>query len=236
MKKILFFAVLAFVFAPLSAEDLSFEFHKELFDGERTDIAGGFIYIKNFNSEDREMRGFYFHVTYLVNQVITYGREGMTIYYPEEEKAFIISSKDGKQELDVSVTDMAAKPLDLKAMGFTISRTGRQGNTVTEKWVPGKAQIAVIREINVIRGPGARLEKMEMISRKGETIMKVINGSYIEVEGRHVPGYTESYSGMGKYPFSEKMWLKNMKRSAKLPQLFEDFKIPPSAQVEKIEK
>ncbi len=224
------------MYSAAAAENLSFEFHKELFDGERTDIAGGFIYIKSFDSEEASKRGFYFHVTYPVNQVITYDETAMTIYYPEEEKAFIIASKSGSQDLDISVTDAAAKKIDLRAMGFTISKTERKGSSVAEKWVPAKAQLAVVKEINVVKGKGARLEKMEMIDRKGRILMRIINDNYFDLEGRQVPGYTESYTGMGKFPLSEKMWTKNMKRNAKLPAMFNDFKIPEGAQVEKIEK
>lgn len=225
-----------FIAAPVFCEDLSFEFHKELFDGERTDIAGGFIYIKNFDSEEADKKAFYFHVTYPVNQVITYDRDSMIIFYPEEDKAFIIASKEGKKGLDMGVTDVTAKKLDLKALGFTVAKTSREGASIVEKWVPGKAQLALVKEITVVKGKGARLEKMEMVSRKGEIIMRVINGDYFEVEGKQVPGYTESYSGLGKYPITEKMRMKNMTRSAKLPPLFADFKIPETAQVERVEK
>jgi|DewCreStandDraft_4_1066084.scaffolds.fasta_scaffold01831_23 outer membrane lipoprotein-sorting protein len=227
----IFFIFLLF-YNIIYSENISFDFYKELYDGTKTEIATGYFYIKipeNANDE----KAFYFNITFPVNQIITYNKEQeMIVFYPEENKAFIINEKN--KSVDINSMDVTVKKLDLKKLGFKLIDTKKNQKYIYEKWAPNNIAFSVIKEVNLYKNKDGNISKIEYKDKKDNILLSVNCEEFINIKEKQIPLYVETYSAIGGTPLREKIKMSNVKRNIKLPKIINKFEIPRDAEVKKV--
>lgn len=227
LKKIVcVFFILFLNFINIFAENFAFNFYREVFDGNQNETVNGFLYLKDSQDE----KSVYFYVTKPVNQILTYNDTETIIYYPEEKKAFIIIESKPVKLNTMDVT----KKVDLRQLDFILSKTIKEKESVTEKWVPKNIAGFPIKEIEKVLDKKGRIKKIEIKDKKEKIIWQVKYDNYLKIKEKDVPLFVESYNSFENNFFQERIVLSNPKENPELPDIIKKFEIPKDAIIKKV--
>ncbi len=227
-KKIFLLILLLFFlfFLKIKAENFSFNFYREVFDGNENETVNGILFLKDSIDE----KGVYFYVTRPVNQILTYNEIETTIYYPEEKKAFIIIENKPVKLNTMDVT----KKIDLRQLDFILSKIKKEKDSITEKWVPKNIAGFPIKEIEKVTDKKGRIKKLEIKDKKEKIIWQVKYDNYFKIKEKDIPFIVETYSSFDNNFFQERIVLSKPVVNPQMPDIIKKFEIPRDAVIKKV--
>lgn len=157
-----------------------------------TDTACGTIY---FAAPWR----IYYLVDYPINQLISVVKNDMTIYYPDEALAFVITTKSPVESPMAQQSLPQADPAQtLTKMGFKRAAATTRGDTTFTNWVPKDRRNPFSRA--VFGRIGRRTVFVEVLRQKGEPLMRTWLSGHIRADTFELPTHivTERYDTEGR--------------------------------------
>jgi outer membrane lipoprotein-sorting protein len=213
------------------AADIKFDFKKTTVDSGGTDIIGGFIFIRDPGPDTG--RSLYFHVTYPVDQIMTFSKKETYVYYPSEKKCIIIVNRD--EVSNFNFIGQISEKMDFSAMGYRSSGKKKMDGVTSEVWVPQSVNNALFKSITCASDGKGRLTGYEIRKKDGSLMLKASYGNYTKIEGKDIPLDIASYSSVGKSGYEERFQLMDPDTKPQLPDIIKDFKLPAGTSTERIE-
>jgi len=206
---------------------VSIEFERELTKNKKIEKNVGRVFCQDTITTIVRMKD-------PVNQWVLYEKNKITIYYPEEKRAFRIMFKfpfsDPFYQALVSVTQEDFGLIDL---GYTMSRYERNDTKLLAIWTPPKNASKYLGEFS-LEYQDNKIISSEIKDAKGNTISKSIYKNHIRYGSYSIPMeiYTIYYSN--SHRSFELIKFKNPHFNSPLPEEIINFKIPKKIKVEEI--
>lgn len=206
---------------------VSVEFERELTKNEKVEKNEGRLYYQGSGMTVVRIKE-------PVDQWVIYEKNDMTIFYPEEKRAFRIMFK-----FPVSVPFFQAligvtqEDFGLIDLGYVMSRYEREGTKLLAIWAPPQGASKYLGEFS-LEYQDNKLISSEVKDPKGKTISKSIYRNHIRFGFYFVPMeiFTIHYSN--SHRSSELVRFKNPNFNTPLPEEIVNFKIPNNIKMERI--
>lgn len=170
-----------------------------------------------------------------VNQWMFFEGNILFIYYPKEQKAFRIRSKNPfVLSFFQSFIGVVKNDLGFYEIGFSLVKREIRNDTLITYWKPSK-KIKKILGNAVVGAVKDKLIFVEMQDAKGKKFVKTTYNNYFQYNKTFFPLEISSVMYEKKDSIFEKVIYSNPKLNVPLPQKVVDFKIPTNIEIKKIE-
>lgn len=214
---------------PIAVEYLRVEFTRTLYSpSSPPEIVKGFIFFSQDNS-------LYLEVTSPVSQRIALTGKQMSIYYPEERKAFVIESANPLLLPFASAfLGSLRESMGLAELGFTTSSLTRRLDTIVSTWSPPRSAKTAVSKV-VLYEVGGVVVLSESYDAKGVLSTRAVFKNHIDIKSGRVP--TEIYGGWqtSRGWTKENLDFSNPETIRTLPDHLNDFKIPSDVVPRKVQ-
>jgi len=206
---------------------VSIEFEREFTTNEKKEKNTGQLFYKNPAMTIVRIKE-------PVNQWVLYKDNKMTLYYPDEKRAFRIMFKfPVTVPFFHALIGVTQEDFGLIDLGYTMSKYERNGTKLLAIWVPPKNASQYLGEFS-LEYQDNKLISSEIKNTKGKTISKSVyknhirHGSYTFPMEIHIIHYSKSRRS------SELIKFKNPHFNLPLPEEIMNFKIPANIKVEEV--
>lgn len=211
---VLLWLIPLFTFEPFF--NLRVNFERRVFFKNRTEVTKGVIYY----FEGRK----FVEVNFPVHQIMFLEKNLLTIYYPEQKKAFEIISPAGSSLPFFDMFLLPSKRGFFKEKGFM--EVEKRDDYVKYSAPPGMSTI--IDEVELFFDAKGRLKRL-IEKRKKEVRMKAEFSGYVEFMGFPYP-IKIIIDGKKR----ENISFSELKFNVELPDMVENFRLPPDTDIRRI--
>ena len=213
--------------ALLTINTLSAEFERKLVTDDSKEMVKGIIYYQPLKTV--------LEVNEPLHQIMTFADNIMTIYYPEEGKAFRIKAKNPIYIPFVQgFVQVMKEDYGLSQLGYKLTRHEPRGDTLYTYWSPpakqkkhlGMFTLAIVKD---------KLVYAEAKTPDGKSAVRSFYRNYAELNNKLFPLeiYSEIYSKSGVS--TESVIYSDVQFNLSLPERILNFAIPDSVSVKEIQ-
>jgi len=210
-------------------DNISIEFQREHIEKGRREIVKGKIYYQ-FPSKT------VIKVIEPINQQMIVKEKEMIIYYPENQKAFRITSSlyPFSMPFFQAFIGVVKEDYGLTEMGYTLKNYERKGDTLISYWSPPKNLSKLLGEIT-LEYKENKLTRLEIRAPKGNLISQTLFKNHIIYGSIWFPLEISISRYLNSGPSFEKVVYSNPQFNAPLPPEIVNFKIPANVKVKEVE-
>lgn len=169
-----------------------------------------------------------------VNQWIIYEKNEMTIYYPDENRAFhFISQFPLSLPFFQPLINVTKEDFGLSDLGYTLEKYERKGANLFSIWIPPKNASKFLGEFS-LEYQDNKLIFSEIKNAKGKIISKSFYKNHIRYGYYFLPMEISITYYSNSQPCSELVKFINPHFNSTFPQEVMDFKIPENTKVKEI--
>jgi len=209
-------------------DTISLKFERKVLQNNTTEIIKGIAYYQ------------YPHRVFLevqqpIKQIMIVEKGLLTIYYPQDNKAFRIKSK-GPIPMPFIQAILSAMKDDygLTEMGYTLSKHEKRQNMLCTLWDPPKTQKKRMGKF-ILGTEKGLLTYAEALDPNGKTVIKSFYKKHIEFNGRHFPLESRSEINQESKISQEYVIYNDVKFNTALPNNVISFSLPDSVSIREIE-
>lgn len=213
--------------ALLTINTLSAEFERKLVTADSKETLKGIIY---YHPQKAVIE-----VNDPVHQIMTFSGNIMTIFYPEEGKAFRIKAKNLISIPFVQgFVQVIKEDYGLGELGYKLTRHETRGDTLYTHWSPPPKQKKILGMFTLVMVK-EKLVYAEAQTPDGEPAVRSSYRNYAELNGKSFPLeiYSEIYSKSGLS--TESVTYSDVQFNLPLPERILNFTIPDSVSVKEIQ-
>ncbi|HPI02508.1 MAG TPA: hypothetical protein PLB12_00815 [Candidatus Goldiibacteriota bacterium] len=221
MKKLIIsFIMIFFCGSAAVCGDYAFLFKKELIENDIVEKLSGDFYL--LESDGKREDKVFFEIKKPVHQIITFEKDETKVFYPEENKLFIIPSD---KNLGNNALGLSVKKIDPAAMGFIFVKKISSDSGVIFKWVPKDIIRSGIKNLEIKYDSDDNLTEVAMYGLARAILMRVTYGNYLKIGNKKFPLFVEVYSKISGESYLERMVYK-LKKTEKVPEYVKYFVVP----------
>lgn len=213
-----------FLASVLVLNTFSVDFERKVV-GRLTEVTKGTIY---YEPQKRTI----LETTSPLHQMMVFDQEETIIYYPEENRAFLIKEKNGLKTLSFFQMFIGAMKEDygLTEAGYTLKRHEKKDNILYTYWNPPK-KMEKFLGIALLGMSEGKFVYMELKMPDGKAALKVFFKDHIRFGDKYLPRqiYTEVYEKAGIT--KEYVTYSDVKINPLLPDRILNFRIPEYVEV-----
>ncbi len=204
---------------------LSGTLHRELVDRGISEVIWGEFY---YAFPDY----FYLHVKHPVNQIVSFRKGSMVIFYPDERKAFEMKSDRHLSLPFVQAFQVLSSDLGLSKLGYELIAKEDKADTLVTRWVPkGKKPVGGV----VIKKVKGMILSLTVLNRDGEKVAETFYNDYSRYGSVDIPKTIISLSHAQGDTLRETITYGDVKLNLELPEDIADFRLPEGVKAEVIE-
>lgn len=204
------------------------DFQRECSDGPGTERISGIVY---YQGPEKVL----VQVQRPVNQIMVVTGNRLIIYYPDDNRAFRITSR-GPVSLPFAqiFTSIAKEDYGLSDLGYVLANSEFRGDTLFTYWHPPVRAKNLLGE-SVLGEVYEKLVYVETRGPKGQLMSRSRLSEHLDLQGLYFPGevLTEVHADFGIS--TERTVYENVELNVDLPEWVTGFSIPDSADVKEIE-
>lgn len=205
-----------FLFFILSLKTLTGDFIRETYNqSDKETITGSFYY-----SAPSQIL---LHIKTPTNQILTWNKDTLIIFYPEEKKAFKISKTLNPLPQLISVISGAQ---GIENLGWTLFKKVKKGDTLYSYFVSEKQEIIGSMAIGKIKN---KIVASEIRDTDGTLIAKTSFSRHLQ---NNIPSRISLWRVSDADTTREEIELKNMIFNSQIPDTILHFSIPQSPDIE----
>lgn len=230
LKIIMRFIILILLTALISQspDTIFLNFERKVVQSSSTEITKGIAYYKSPNR-------LFIEVKQPIKQIMIIEKNMLTIYYPEDNKAFCIKSKKSfTMPFINSIITAIKEDYGLAELGYNLVKHEKKDSKIYTYWDPPKDKRKILGQF-IIASENNCLVYAELKSYEGKTIAKSFYQNHVKIDGRLFPMKVNSEIMEGTSVIEEQITYSEVKFNVAIPKEITNFRIPNSVKIENME-
>ncbi len=211
-----------------SPDTIFLNFERKAIQSNSTEIIKGVAYYKSPNR-------LFIEVNDPIKQIMIVEKNIMTIYYPEDNKAFHIKSKKPfTMPFINSIITVIKKDYGLTELGYTLVKHEKKDSKIYTYWEPPKDKKRIMGQF-IIATEDNCLVYAELKNNEGKSVAKSFYRNHIKIDGKLFPMEVRSEIMEGTNIMEEHITYSEVKFNVAIPKEILNFRIPNSVKIENVE-